>query len=152
MCCRRCGLQVERHLFRVWAGCNGTESDFISIFVVNLALLTLSASPVLTLMPSIWMFGKLVEKGRIKISCLTPKRGSEICIEWKTRFWFAVRTWICLSGLSFCYLSLLSIFWSRGCTDSLSESHSDSQHSFSLPSVCTHVHACKSCNHIPCIS
>ena len=46
---------------------DGTGSDFLSIYKRNLALLILSASPVLLFMPLLVSFYALVEKGAIKV-------------------------------------------------------------------------------------
>ena len=43
-------------------GCEGTQSDFVSIYRMNLMLLVVSASPVFVIMPLLAQLGALVEK------------------------------------------------------------------------------------------
>ena len=90
-------------------GCEGTPSDFVSIYRTNLVLLVVSASPVFIVMPLLALLGALVEKeGNSKALAvrllerafpgrITPEWGGMLRLKWKERFVFAATTWICFA-------------------------------------------------------
>ena len=61
-------------------GCNGTPSDFVSVYFAQWKLVAQSMSPVF-LMPLLSAFGWLLQTERLSIPCfpnLTPKVGAEL--------------------------------------------------------------------------
>ena len=75
-------------------GCEGTQSDFVSIYRMNLMLLVVSASPVFVIMPLLAQLGALVEKERNSDALvvrlltrvfpgITPEWGGMLRLKWK---------------------------------------------------------------------
>ena len=109
-----------------YPGCEGSSSDFVSIYLMNLAMLLAAASPghavfscdaclfpirsslhmccwaVLLIMPLIIIFYRWAARNRSSAQYLPEwllSRSMDAALYWKDRFVFAVLTWVCFATL-----------------------------------------------------